>query len=233
MRPMSSSNGSVIMVGQEVGRAQGRGDHGPVGDGIVSRVQAEGGLTQGVIALSTLKSPGIVTVAALVSVKGVVVALLLVGFDHVILDLLAHDARERDISAVVLAVVLSPGLEEASLILEEVFGHLGLGDLGTRTNAVARIRIHLQSTTSGVVGEVQLVTESRSNLNQFLGRNKVESARDVGNNGVENTNESVRAHAASFPADLSAEIVAHADTSLDASMVHDTHDIVNKLRCVS
>lgn len=70
LRPVSRLNGLVVVVGQEVGRAEGLGDQVPAGDGVVDGEEVEGRDGEGVVALGALKLPGIVAVAALVSVEG-------------------------------------------------------------------------------------------------------------------------------------------------------------------
>lgn len=109
----------------------------------------------------------------------VIKALLLIRLDHVVLNHLAHDAGKGDFSAVVLLVVLPPRVEEAGLVLEELGRHLCRGDLSARADSAARIGIHLEGATSGVVGQVELVAKARGNLDELLGRGKAKLAGDV------------------------------------------------------
>lgn len=57
------------MVGQEVGRANHVGNLGPVGNGVLGRVESKGRLVQSEVALSTLKLIGQQPILVLVAIE--------------------------------------------------------------------------------------------------------------------------------------------------------------------
>ena len=61
----------------------------------------------------------------------VIKPLFLAGFDHVIFNLLGHDAGEGYLGTVVLLIILFSRIEEVSSILQECIGKLGAGNLST------------------------------------------------------------------------------------------------------
>lgn len=160
-------------------RAQSQRNLGPWRHGVLGREQTKRRYRKRVVALRALKLPRIVPVPTLVAIERVVEPLLLVRGHHVVLDGGRHDARRGNVRAVRRLVGRAPGPEKGRGVLEELIGHDGRRQAGAGANGVARVRIELDGAAGRIVGEVELIAEAGSELDELFGRDEVVFSRHV------------------------------------------------------